>query len=107
MKVSTTSNGGHWRIVATPDIDLATGISRNLFPAFDPHKDIGVGSFVGMCSSEHESKNGASFYVGKVRALNCIADIMARPFYSPSLILPSLCVYKWLVSLTGGVYADS
>ena len=60
--------------MATRDIDLATRTSGDPFPAFDPHKDIGIGSFVAMCSPEPERKNGAAFYVGKVRALNCVAD---------------------------------
>ena len=67
--------GGHRRTVATQDIDLATQTSGDPFPAFDPHKDIGIGSFVAMCSPEPKRKNGAAFYVGKVRALNCVADV--------------------------------
>ena len=66
--------GGHRRIVATQDIDLAVQTSRDPFPAFDPHKDIAVRSFVAMCSPEHEKRNGAAFYVGKVCALNCVAN---------------------------------
>ena len=27
-----------------------------------------------MCSPQHERRNGATFYVGKVRALNCVAN---------------------------------
>ena len=49
--------GGHRRTVATRDIDLATRMSGDPFPAFDPHKDIGIGSFVAMCSPEPERKN--------------------------------------------------
>ena len=60
--------------MATRDIDLATRTSGDPFPTFDPHKDIGIGSFVAMCSPEPERKNGAAFYVGKVRALNCVAE---------------------------------
>ena len=33
-----------------------------------------LGSFVAMCFPEVERSNGATFYVGKVRALNCVAD---------------------------------
>ena len=60
--------------MATQDIDLATRTSGDPFPAFDPHKDIGIGSFVAMCSPEHERRNGATFYVGKVCALNYVAN---------------------------------
>ena len=67
--------GGHRRTVATQDIDLATRTSGDPFPAFDPHKDIGIGSFVAMCSPELERRNEAAFYLGKVRALNCVADV--------------------------------
>ena len=74
-EVPRPRTGGHRRTVATQDIDLATQTSEDSFPAFDPHKDIGVGSFVVMCSPEAEKRNGAAFYVGKVRALNCVADI--------------------------------
>ena len=28
-----------------------------------------------MCSPKPKRKNGAAFYVGKVRALNCVADV--------------------------------
>ena len=66
--------GRHRRTVATQDIDLAAQTSEDPFPAFDPHKDIAVGSFVAMCSPEVERKNGAPFYMDKVRALNCVAD---------------------------------
>ena len=65
---------GHRRTVATRDIILATRTSGDLFLAFDPHKDIGIGLFVAMCSPEPERKNGAAFYVDKVRALNCVID---------------------------------
>ena len=67
--------GGHGRTVATQDIDLATRTNGNSFPSFDPHKDIGVGSFVAMCSHEPKRRNGATFYVGKVCALNCVVDV--------------------------------
>ena len=66
--------GGDRRTVATQDIDLAAQTSGDPFPTFDPHKDIAVGSFVAMCSPEPERRNGAAFYVGKVRALNCVAN---------------------------------
>ena len=66
---------GHRRTVATQDIDLVTQTSRDPFPTFDPHKDIGVGSFVAMCSPEAEKRNEAAFYVGKVLALNYVADL--------------------------------
>ena len=63
--------GGQWPY---KNIDLTAQTSGDPFPAFDPHKDIAVGRFVAMCSLEAKWKNGATFYVGKVRALNCIAD---------------------------------
>ena len=50
-------------------------MSGDPFLAFDPHKDIGVGSFVAMCSPKPERRIEATFYVGKVRALNCVADV--------------------------------
>ena len=65
---------GRRRIVATQDIDLAIRTSGDPFPAFDPHKDIGIGLFVAMCSLEHERKNGKVFYVGKVCTFNCVAN---------------------------------
>ena len=61
--------------MATQDIDLATRTSGDLIPAFDLHKDIGIGYFVAMCFPELERRSGATFYVGKVRALNCVADV--------------------------------
>ena len=67
--------GGHKRIVATQDIDLVTRTSGDPFPTFDPHKNIGIGSFVAMYSPGPEKKNGTTFYVGKVRALNCVANV--------------------------------
>ena len=60
--------------MATQDIDLATQTNGDPFPEFDPHKDIGIGSFVAMCSLEHEKRNRAAFYVDKVHAFNCVAN---------------------------------
>ena len=59
--------------MATQDIDLATRTSGGPFPAFDPHKDLGIGNFVAMCSPEPNRRNGATFYVGRVCALKCVA----------------------------------
>ena len=84
--------GEHRRTVATRDIDLATRTSGDPFPAFDQHKDIGIGSFVAMCSPESERRNGATFYVGKVRALNCVADaegMMHVIWYWPKMLCGS------------------
>ena len=61
--------------MATQNIDLATRTSGKSFPAFDLHKDIGIRSFVVMCSPKPERKNGAAFYMGKVHTLNCVADV--------------------------------
>ena len=69
------NRGGRRRIMATQDIDLATRTSGDPFPTFDPHKDIGIGSFVAMCSPEPERRSRGAFYVGKVHALNCVANI--------------------------------
>ena len=38
-----------------------------------------------MCSPESERGNGAAFYVGKVRTLNCIADMMHVIWYWPKM----------------------
>ena len=65
---------GYRRTVATQDIDLAAQTSGDPFPAFDPHKEIVVGSFVAMYSPKPKRKNGAAFYVGNVHALNCVAN---------------------------------
>ena len=58
--------------MATHDIDLTIQMNGEPFLALDPHKDIEIGSFVTMCSPEAERKSGTTFYIDKVRALNCV-----------------------------------